>query len=73
MPGKLGCWQAGRLRPGGGEYAGDYVFITETAELQGEPVFVDEVTVFARPVRNPLRLAWIRLRYRARLRSRLRR
>lgn len=72
VPGKLGRWQAGRPRPGGGEYAGDYVFITETAELQGEPVFVDDVTVLARPVRNPLRLAWIRLRYRARLRSRLR-
>jgi glycosyltransferase involved in cell wall biosynthesis len=73
VPGELGRWQAGRPRPGGGEYAGDYVFITETAELQGEPVFVDEVTVFARPVRNPLRLAWIRLRYRAKLRTRLRR
>jgi glycosyltransferase involved in cell wall biosynthesis len=73
VPQKLGRWQAGRPRPGGGVYAGDYVFITETAELQGEPVFVDEVTVLARPVRNPLRLAWIRLRYRARVRSRLRR
>jgi glycosyltransferase involved in cell wall biosynthesis len=74
VPGKLGRWKpGGRPRPGGGGYAGDFVFITETAELQGEPIFVDEVTVFARPVRNPLRLAWIRLRYRARLRSRLRR
>ena len=73
VPGKLGRWQAGRPRPGGGEYAGDYVFITETVELQGEPVFVDEVTVLARPVRNPLRRGWIQLRYRARLRSRLRR
>jgi glycosyltransferase involved in cell wall biosynthesis len=73
VPEKLGRWQAGRHRPGGGEYAGDYVFITETAELQGEPVFVDEVTVHARPVRNPLRLLLIRLRYRARLGTRLRR
>jgi hypothetical protein len=71
VPGKLGRWQAGRPRPGGGVYAGDYVFITETAELQGEPVFVDEVTVYARPVRNPLRLLWIRTRYRAAIRTRL--
>lgn len=73
IPGKLGRWRAGAPRPGGGEYAGDYVFITETAELQGEPVFVNEVTVYARPVRNPFQLAWIRLRYRAKLRTRLRR
>jgi glycosyltransferase involved in cell wall biosynthesis len=72
VPGRLGRWQAGRPRPGGGVYAGDYVFITETAELQGEPVFVDEVTVYARPIRNPLRLLWIRARHRAALRTRLR-
>src|SRR5438445_5018813 len=73
VPGKLGRWQEGRPRPGGGVYAGDLVFITETAKLQGEPLFVNEVTVHARPVRNPLRLLWIRLRYRAQLRTRLRR
>jgi len=72
VPGRLGRWQAGRPRPGGGVYAGDYVFITETVELQGEPVFVDEVTVYARPIRNPLRLLWIRARHRAALRTRLR-
>jgi glycosyltransferase involved in cell wall biosynthesis len=72
IPGKLGRWQAGRPRPGGGEYAGDYVFITETVELQGEPVFIDEVTVYARPIRNPLVLLWVRARHRAALRTRAR-
>ena len=72
VPGKLGRWQEGRPRPGGGVYAGDYVFITETAELQGEPIFVDEVTVYARPV-DPLRRLGTRARYVAALRTRLRR
>jgi glycosyltransferase involved in cell wall biosynthesis len=73
VPGRLGRWTDRPPRPGGGLYAGDYAFIVGTVELQGEPVFVDEVTVLVRPVRNPVSLAWIRLRYRARLRSRLRR
>ena len=73
VPGRLGRWTDRPPRPGGGAYDGDYAFIVRTVELQGEPVFVDEVTVLVRPVRNPLRLAWIRLRYRARLRTRLRR
>ncbi|MDX6507040.1 MAG: hypothetical protein QOG06_1684 [Gaiellaceae bacterium] len=72
VEGKLGRWRAGRPRPGGGVYAGDYVFITETAELQGAPVFVDEVTVYARPIRNPLRLLWVRARYSLALRTRFR-
>lgn len=71
LPGRLGRWTDRPPRPGGGVYDGDYAFIDRTVELQGEPLFVDEVTVLARPVRNPLRLAWIRLRYRTRLRSRL--
>jgi glycosyltransferase involved in cell wall biosynthesis len=72
VPGKLGRWQEGAPRPGGGEYAGDYVFITETARLQGDPVFVDEVTVYARPV-HPLRRLWLRARRLAGLRTRARR
>lgn len=71
LPGRLGRWTDRPPRPGGGVYDGDYAFIARTVELQGEPLFVDEVTVLARPVRNPLRLVWIRLRYRTRLRSRL--
>lgn len=70
VPGKLGRW-AEIPRPGAGVYAGDYAFITQTVELQGEPIFVDEVTVLVRPERNPLRRAWVRARYRAGLRSRL--
>ena len=66
VPGKLGIWEHR------GTIHGDYVFIEETARLQGEPVFVDEVTVRVRPIRNPLRLLWIRARYRARLGTRLR-
>ena len=65
-PGKLGHWAATK------GVAGDFVFIRETARLQGEPAFVDEVTVFARPERNPFKRALVRARYRARLGTRLR-
>ena len=72
VPGKLGRWEQ-RPRPGGdGRYIGDFTFITKTVALQGEPIFVDEVTVEARPV-NRLRRLWIRTRYRAALRTRARR
>ena len=66
VPGKLGVWEHR------GTVHGDYVFIEETARLQGEPVFVDEVTVRVRPVRNPLKVLYIKTRYHARLRTRLR-
>jgi glycosyltransferase involved in cell wall biosynthesis len=64
VPGKLGRWLE-QPRPHAPEktYAGDYMFITETVELQGEPIFVDEVTVLVRPEGNPLRRAWVRARY----------
>jgi glycosyltransferase involved in cell wall biosynthesis len=65
VAGKLGRWEHD------GRRAGDFVFIEETAQLQGEPIFVDEVTVLARPERNPLRRAFVRLRYRLALRTRL--
>ena len=72
-PGRLGRWQE-RPRPSGaGTHAGDYVFITQTVELQGEPIFVDEVTVLVRPLDNPLRRLWTRARYRAAVRTRARR
>jgi len=66
VPGKLGVWEHR------GTVHGDYTFIEETARLQGEPVFVDEVTVRVRPVRNPLKVLYIRARYHARLGTRLR-
>ena len=73
VPGKLGRWHRGVPRPDAkGYYIGDYAFITETVRLQGDPVFVDEVTVHARPV-GPLRQLWVRTRYRAALRTRARR
>jgi glycosyltransferase involved in cell wall biosynthesis len=72
VPGKLGRWHRDVERPGGGHYIGDYAFITETVRLQGDPVFVDEVTVHVRPV-GPLRRLWIRARYLAALRTRARR
>ena len=65
-PGKLGTWERKH------NVNGDFVFIEETARLQGDPIFVDEVTVLARPERNPLKRAAVRARYRARLRTRLR-
>jgi glycosyltransferase involved in cell wall biosynthesis len=66
VPGRLGRWERQ------GRIAGDFVFITGTARLQGEPIFVDDVTVLARPERNPLKRTWQRARYRARLGTRLR-
>jgi glycosyltransferase involved in cell wall biosynthesis len=66
VPGKLGCWERE------GRVAGDYRFIEATAKLQGDPIFVDEVTVLARP-QNPIRRTWTRARYRAALRTRARR
>ena len=67
MPGKLGVWEHR------GTVHGDYTFIEETARLQGEPVFVDEVTVRVRPIRNPVRRLYVRARYRAALGTRVRR
>jgi glycosyltransferase involved in cell wall biosynthesis len=64
VPGRLGRWERR------GRVAGDYVFIEETVRLQGEPVFVDEVTVRARPERNPAKRSLMRARYRLRLRTR---
>jgi glycosyltransferase involved in cell wall biosynthesis len=66
VPGKLGVWEHR------GTVHGDYTFIEETARLQGEPVFVDEVTVRVRPIRNPVQRLYVRARYRAALGTRLR-
>jgi glycosyltransferase involved in cell wall biosynthesis len=73
VPGKLARWERR------GDVIGDYVFITETAKLQGEPIFRDEITVYARTDRRVLRRTLtrirklpVRIRYHAR-RSRLRR
>src|SRR5712691_1809101 len=66
VPGKLGRWQRQ------GRVEGDWRFIEATARLQGEPIFVDEVTVRVRPV-NPVLQIWIRARYRAALGTRARR
>ena len=66
VPGKLGVWEHR------GTVHGDYTFIEETARLQGDPIFVDEVTVRVRPIRSPLKRAFVRARYRARLGTRLR-
>jgi glycosyltransferase involved in cell wall biosynthesis len=66
VPGKLARWQRQ------GRTEGDFCFIEATVKLQGEPIFVDEVTVLVRP-RNPIVQTWIRARYRAALRTRARR
>lgn len=66
VPGKLGRWERQ------GRIAGDFVFITATAELQGDPIFVDDVTVLARPERNPLKRSLVRARYRLAARTRVR-
>ena len=68
VPGKLAEWKhVGRRH-------GDFRFISFTSAYMGqEPIFVDAVTVLARPMHNPLQLGWTKLRYRARLGTRLRR
>ena len=66
VPGRLGVWEHR------GTVHGDFTFIEETARLQGDPIFVDEVTVRVRPIRNPLKVLYVRARYRAALGSRLR-
>jgi glycosyltransferase involved in cell wall biosynthesis len=72
VPGKLGRWHRTQ-RPNRTElYIGDYVFLKETIELQGEPIFVDEVTVLVRPERNPVKRWIVRARYRAAVGQRLR-
>ena len=68
VPGKLGEWKHV------GRRMGDFRFISFTSAYMGqEPIFVDAVTVLARPIHNPLKLAWMKLRYRARLGTRIRR
>jgi glycosyltransferase involved in cell wall biosynthesis len=68
VPNKPG--QVGRFRaPAENGRKGDVGFIRETVELQGEPVWRDEVTYVVRPERS----RWRRLRYRLALRTRLRR
>jgi glycosyltransferase involved in cell wall biosynthesis len=73
VPGKLARWERR------GRVIGDFVFITETAKLLGEPIFRDEIVVYARTDRRLLRRAIVRvrklpvrIRYHAR-RSRVRR
>ena len=66
VPGKLGVWEHR------GTVHGDYTFIEETARLQGDPIFVDEVTVRVRPIRNPVTRLYVRARYRAALGTRIR-
>jgi len=73
IPEKLARWERR------GKVIGDFVFITETAKLQGEPIFRDEIVVFARTDRRLIRRGLtrirklpVRVRYHAR-RSRLRR
>lgn len=73
VPGKLGRWERR------GRIIGDYVFITQTAKLQGDPLFRSEIVGYARTDRRAVRRAVIRvrklpvrIRYHAR-RSRLRR
>jgi glycosyltransferase involved in cell wall biosynthesis len=75
VPGKLGRWESA-------EYprVADYEFVRATAELQGEPIFRDEIVAHIRSDRRPLPRALKRvttplreLRYRAAPRTRMRR
>jgi glycosyltransferase involved in cell wall biosynthesis len=77
IPGKLGRWGEQSQDPAleeeiaarNGRHWSDVFFVQETAELQGtEPIFVDVITGYARPIGNPI----VRLRYRLNLRRRLR-
>jgi hypothetical protein len=68
VAGKLGRWHTDS--PDGRN--GDWFFIKETAELQGEPVLVDRVTVYFSPEKNTLRRAYLKARFNLRLGTRLR-
>jgi hypothetical protein len=77
VPGKLGRWESPEY-----ERIADYEFVRATVELQGEPIFREEIVAHIRSDRRPARRlllrAWdpfARLRYKAapatRLRARL--
>ena len=75
VPGKLGRWESPEY-----ERVADYEFVRATAELQGEPIFREEIVAHIRSDRRPLPRALKRvttplaeLRYRVSLRTRLRR
>ena len=75
VPGKLGRWESPEY-----ERIADYEFVRQTAELQGEPIFRDEVVAHIRSDRRPLGRLRKRittpvadLRYRAAPGTRLRR
>ena len=75
VPGKLGRWESPEY-----ERVADYEFVRATAELQGEPIFREEVVAHIRSDRRPLPRALKRataplaeLRYRLSPRTRLRR
>jgi glycosyltransferase involved in cell wall biosynthesis len=56
VPGKLARWERQ------GRVIGDYVFITETVKLQGDPIFCDQIVVFARTDRRLMQRALMRVR-----------
>ena len=75
VPGKLGRWESPEY-----ERVADYEFVRATAELQGEPVFREEIVAHIRSHRRPLLRVLKRaaaplaeLRYRLSPRTRLRR
>lgn len=75
IPGKLGRWESPAY-----PRVADYEFVRATAELQGEPIFREEIVAHIRSDRRPLGRALKRLttpveelRYRAAPRTRLRR
>ena len=75
VPGKLGRWESPEY-----ERVADYEFVRATAELQGEPIFREEVVAHIRSDRRPLGRAikhvttpLEELRYSAAPRTRLRR
>jgi hypothetical protein len=66
LPDRLGVWDIY-----GDDWApGDWVFISATAEKMGDPIFVDEVVALQRP-RGHFATPLDRLRFRLRLRTRL--
>jgi hypothetical protein len=49
VPGKLGRWESPEY-----ERIADYEFVRQTAELQGEPIFREEIVAHIRSDRRPL-------------------
>ena len=60
VPERLGSWTAAAAEGASRPYVADFEFISQTVELQGEPLFREEVVALIRSDRRSLVRAWQR-------------